>query len=39
MLSRNLRTSSPLLVIGAALGAGVLLARWLDWRGHADADG
>jgi hypothetical protein len=35
MLSRNLQTPSPLLVLGAALGAGVLLARWLDGRGHA----
>jgi len=27
--------SNPYLVVGAALAAGVLLAKWLDWRGHA----
>jgi hypothetical protein len=26
---------SPLVVIGVALVAGVALAKWLDWRGHA----
>ena len=26
---------SPFVVAGAALVAGVLLARWIDWRGHA----
>jgi hypothetical protein len=26
---------SPWLVVAAALAAGVLLARWIDWRGHA----
>jgi hypothetical protein len=26
---------SPFLVIGAALVAGVALAKWIDWRGHA----
>jgi hypothetical protein len=26
---------NPFLVAGAALVAGVLLARWIDWRGHA----
>ena len=26
---------NPFLVVGAALAAGVLLAKWLDWRGHA----
>jgi hypothetical protein len=26
---------SPFLVAGAALVAGVALARWIDWRGHA----
>jgi hypothetical protein len=25
---------SPLFVVGAALGAGVLLAKVIDWRGH-----
>ena len=26
---------SPFIVIGIALVAGVALAKWLDWRGHA----
>lgn len=26
---------NPFLVVGAALVAGVALAKWLDWRGHA----
>jgi hypothetical protein len=26
---------NPFVVIGAALVAGVFLAKWLDWRGHA----
>lgn len=26
---------SPFVVIGIALVAGVVLAKWLDWRGHA----
>jgi hypothetical protein len=26
---------NPFLVVGAALIAGVALAKWLDWRGHA----
>lgn len=26
---------SPFVLAGAALVAGVLLARWIDWRGHA----
>jgi hypothetical protein len=26
---------SPFLVMGAALVAGIALAKWLDWRGHA----
>jgi hypothetical protein len=26
---------SPFLVIGAALVAGIALAKWIDWRGHA----
>ena len=26
---------SPLLVVGAALVAGIVLAKWIDWRGHA----
>ena len=26
---------SPWLVIGVALAAGIALAKWIDWRGHA----
>jgi hypothetical protein len=26
---------SPLLVVGAAFVAGIALAKWIDWRGHA----
>ena len=26
---------NPFLVLGAALAAGLLLAKWIDWRGHA----
>jgi hypothetical protein len=26
---------SPWLVVGAALAAGIVLAKWIDWRGHA----
>jgi len=26
---------NPFVVIGVALVAGVVLAKWLDWRGHA----
>jgi hypothetical protein len=26
---------NPILVAGAAFAAGVLLAKWIDWRGHA----
>jgi hypothetical protein len=33
------RGPSPLLVIGAALIAGVVLAKVLDWRGHAHPRG
>ena len=29
------RGPSPFLVVGAALVAGVALAKWIDWRGHA----
>ena len=25
---------NPFVVVGAALAAGVFLARWIDWRGH-----
>jgi hypothetical protein len=26
---------SPWIVVGAALATGILLAKWIDWRGHA----
>jgi hypothetical protein len=26
---------NPLLVVGVALVAGIALAKWIDWRGHA----
>ena len=26
---------SPWLVIGVALAAGIFVAKWIDWRGHA----
>jgi hypothetical protein len=26
---------NPFLIVGAALVAGVALAKWIDWRGHA----
>lgn len=26
---------NPFVVAGAALAAGIVLAKWLDWRGHA----
>ena len=26
---------NPWLVVGVALAGGILLAKWLDWRGHA----
>ncbi|HLB19193.1 MAG TPA: hypothetical protein VK613_08690 [Gaiellaceae bacterium] len=26
---------NPWLVVGAALAAGIVLAKWIDWRGHA----
>jgi hypothetical protein len=27
--------ASPWIVVGAALAAGIVLAKWIDWRGHA----
>ena len=30
---------SPVLSVGAALAAGVALAKWIDWRGHAHPRG
>ena len=29
------RGPSPWIVVGAALAAGIVLAKWIDWRGHA----
>ena len=26
---------NPWIIVGAALVAGVVLAKWIDWRGHA----
>jgi hypothetical protein len=26
---------SPWIVVGAAVAAGIVLAKWIDWRGHA----
>jgi hypothetical protein len=26
---------NPFLVVGAAVVAGIVLAKWIDWRGHA----
>jgi hypothetical protein len=26
---------NPLLIVGVALAAGIVLAKWIDWRGHA----
>jgi hypothetical protein len=27
---------TPWIVVGAALAAGIVLAKWIDWRGYAD---
>jgi len=27
--------SGPFIVVGAALAAGIVLAKFIDWRGHA----
>ena len=32
---RNGGGPGPWLIVGAALVAGVVLAKWIDWRGHA----
>jgi hypothetical protein len=32
---RNGGGPNPFVIAGAALVAGVLLAKWIDWRGHA----
>jgi hypothetical protein len=26
---------SPWIIVGVALAAGIVLAKWIDWRGHA----
>ena len=26
---------NPFLIVGVALAAGIVLAKWIDWRGHA----
>ena len=31
----NGRGPNPWVVVGVALAGGILLAKWLDWRGHA----
>jgi hypothetical protein len=30
---------NPWIVVGAALAAGIVLAKWIDWRGHAHPRG
>jgi hypothetical protein len=32
---KNRGGPNPYLVVGAAVVAGIVLAKWLDWRGHA----
>jgi hypothetical protein len=32
---RNGAGPGPWIVVGAALAAGIVLAKWIDWRGHA----
>ena len=32
---RNGGGPNPWIIVGAALVAGVVLAKWIDWRGHA----
>jgi hypothetical protein len=32
---RNGSGPNPFVVVGVAFAAGVLLAKWIDWRGHA----
>jgi hypothetical protein len=27
--------ASPWIVVGVAIAAGIVLAKWIDWRGHA----
>ena len=30
---------TPFLAVGIAFAAGVVLAKWIDWRGHANRNG
>jgi hypothetical protein len=30
---------SPFLAVGVAFAAGIVLAKWIDWRGHAHRGG
>ena len=30
---------SPFLAVGVAFAAGIVLAKWIDWRGHAHPRG
>jgi hypothetical protein len=30
---------SPIVVVGVAFAAGIVLAKWIDWRGHAHPRG
>jgi hypothetical protein len=30
---------SPFLAVGVAFAAGIVLAKWIDWRGHAHPGG
>jgi hypothetical protein len=32
---KSARGPNPWLVVGVALAAGIVLAKWIDWRGHA----
>jgi hypothetical protein len=32
---KNAGGPNPWLVVGVALAAGIVLAKWIDWRGHA----
>jgi len=36
---RNGGGPNPWVVVGAALVAGIVLAKWVDWRGHAHPRG
>jgi len=30
---------SPFFAVGVAFAAGIVLAKWIDWRGHANPGG